>query len=106
MNFYTLTGTPGWSWISSRYPFDVSNIQSISIHKRLFCLWDIDKPYTMTLIYKEQNPTFNVAQGFGPYGASFSIEPIQGKLHTITARYNSYEQAMEEKKKIEYKKEK
>lgn len=47
---YTLRGTNGWSDLSLN-KIDVGMVVSTNVKKRLFCLFDRDKPYTLHINY-------------------------------------------------------
>jgi len=92
--FHTLKGTPGWSRLSIKN-IDIARVLSISHSKRLFKIFDRDKPYTLEIKYYLPSVQTGVAPSFGR-NVSFTVysEPILE--HNITKRYETEQTVLKE----------
>ncbi len=56
--------------------FFVHKINDITFHKRLFCIFDIDKPFELNLMYKELSKSLEFAPIIGGKGGAQLQEKI------------------------------
>lgn len=102
--FHRLTGTPGWTEMSSRTSFDVSSITDVYIKKRWFCITDRDKPYTVCMTVYEPEKRVSIAPGVGPGGITMSFYYKTKTHQDVTARYKTMKDAEADVEEIEKKK--
>ena len=93
---HTLRGGSGWSEIPATEILDVANILNMGIWKRLFCIFDKDKPYTLEVEYYKPVTNLAPAFGFNKAGAVVSLYHKTDLYHIITARYQTKQQAQRE----------
>lgn len=104
--FHTLKGSKGWSTCDI-VKVDVARITKMEYDRRLFCLLDMDKPFTLQLTYYLPQVESRVAPvwNFGhSMGAAFVNETTLERL--ITKRYGSEDEVKQEILEIERKMEK
>lgn len=103
--FHELKGTFGWSKMKERR-LDVSCIKSMAYERRMFCIFDRDKPWTFRVKYEELKvsdnlgiaPTFN--RSFGLNGFAFYHETTIEMEHDITVRFEHEEECVAEQEAI------
>lgn len=94
--FYTLKGINGWSYYTHK-TVNVAIVSSIKCHKRLFCIFDRDYKYSLTIGYGELVKCLGV--GFGKFRDDngikngFAIYICDGPNQVITKRYKTLEDA-------------
>lgn len=105
--FHRLKGAKGWSMYSPENTLDVANIVNIHVNKRLFSIFDRDKPYTLWISY--YNPEEEISPMFGIGINGYPTVGVYSKTklyHDITARYSTKEEAENDMKDIMAKQEK
>ena len=104
--FHTLKGIKGWSELSISI-IDVYKIKKIYYTKRLFCIFNKDHPYNLTIEYNEPTESSELAYGINSNGG-FTTSLVN-KMHLtaiITKRYKTEIEVNNEIKEIEIKQQK
>lgn len=101
--FHNLRGKPGWSNLQIRN-LDVALITHVSYHKRLFCIFDSDCPWTLQVQYALPRTTYMtpVITVPGTHIGTTVGQAIQEKQF-ITVRFPSKEDCDAEVKAIHMK---
>lgn len=99
--FHTLKGSPGWSDLAIK-KVDVGRIAEMSYQKRLFCLFDRDKPYTLAIVYYLPKTNTSLAPTLG-HSVGITIYDRTIVEHVITKRYTSEQEVQAEIAAIEKK---
>jgi len=92
--FHNLKGSPGWSDLAIKN-IDIARVLSVSHSKRLFKIFDRDKPYTLEIKYYLPGSQTGIAPSFGR-GTSVTVynEPITEQI--ITKRYETRQMVLKE----------
>jgi len=96
--FHTLKGSPGWSDLAIKN-IDIARVISVSHNKRLFKIFDRDKPYTLDIEYYLPSVRSGVAPSFGRH-VSITVYSEPVVEHNITKRYETKELVLKEIKDI------
>lgn len=83
---------PGWSHLNLS-ELDVRKVMSIDYHKRLFCLFDRDHPYTLRIEYYNPRSTFGFAPVLGGRGGFVPTNDYE-ESSMITKRYMTAKDAI------------
>jgi hypothetical protein len=99
--FHTLKGIKGWSSLDISI-IDISRINKIFYEKRLFCIFDRDYPYTLTIQYNQPVKTYQIMPVYGGRnGYSTIIMPTVELTQLITKRYKTEDDVINEIAEIE-----
>ena len=94
--YHTLKGVNGWSALDIS-KIDIAKIIKISYHKRSFCIFDADHPYTLRIEYHNPRESLKIVPVYGPKGHySSTIIPIVELTSDITKRYKTEEDVKSE----------
>lgn len=91
---HVLKGSHGWSECSLS-KIDVARVMKVDYCKRWFCLFDRNKPFTLTINYYLPKTRTSVAPGFGGRHMNISLYRETEIEQLITKRYTS-EQAVKQ----------
>lgn len=80
-NLHTINGIRSWS--TFRYTINVSKIQNITYRKRLFCIFDYEHKYELTIKYHEPKTKYILL-----YGITYNYK---SEYEYIVARYENIE---------------
>ena len=87
--FHTSKGIKGWSELGI-LTVDVYKIKDIYYKKRLFCIFNKDHPYNLTIDYHEPRESIGLAPGINLYGGfTFSLVKKVHLTANITKRYKT-----------------
>jgi hypothetical protein len=87
--FHTLKGKLGWSHLKIIH-IDVYKIIEINYHKRLFCIFNKDHPYTLTIEYDEPKESIGFNYGINSNGGTTTMITREVNLtQQITKRYKT-----------------
>jgi len=102
--FHTLRGINGWSNLSYQ-KIDISRVLHLESVKRSLKIRDRDYDYTLKIIYEDANPesTGNPGINLGDHKENPLYYSVNNQ--TITKRYKTEQDVMEEIGKIKYKQE-
>ncbi len=75
----------GWSSLKLTV-VDVRKVMKISYHERLFCLFDRDYPYSLTIKYYNPHSSLSIAPVFGGRGG-FAVTSEFEESSLVTNRY-------------------
>ena len=95
---HTLRGINGWSFLSIKY-IDVMKVVYICHHQRLFCIFNQEHPWTLTIEYDEPVESWMPVYTTGGYGITRSVDLTQ----FITRRYRTERDVLTEISQIEQK---
>lgn len=101
--FHTLKGKPGWGRLALE-EIDVCKIQNMTYFKRLFCIFDRDHPYTLSIVYNQPFETIQLINGINSNGGVTTTLVNKVVLtQQITRRYQTEESARKEIEDIQQK---
>ena len=104
--FHTLKGIKGWGELCIS-TIDVNKITHIYNKKRLFCIFNKDHPYNLTIKYYEPKESYSLAPGISFYGGITAslVKEVQ-LIAYITKRYKTEIEVQNEIKEIKMKQQK
>lgn len=104
--FHTLKGIKGWSQFNIS-TIDICKIKDIYYEKRLFCIFNKNHPYTLTIEYCEPTQSYGLVRGATFDGKFTTTLVSQIDLTTfMTRRYKSEIEVMNEIEEIKTKQKK
>ena len=95
---HTLRGLNGWSLLCIK-EIDVMKVVEIAHRRRLFCIFDREYPWTLTIEYNEPTESIEPVYTTGGAGFTISVELTQ----SITKRYQTERQVLTEISQIKRK---
>lgn len=102
--FHSLSGKNGWSYLKLN-KIDVAKVIKMSCNERLFCIFDRDHPYTLTIKYDQPDSRTTASPVIGSGGFQTVIHDEYVPNQLITKRYKSKNDVMKEIDDINKKKE-